>query len=108
MAYREPMKFVELDAGGWRSPADFAGALKQAIGAPDWHGSGIDAFLDTMIYHDDINALKAPYTIVIRGLSKAGIEVQTMARILAEHIEHDATSDWGTDLEVRMKIEEAD
>jgi hypothetical protein len=106
MSFREPMKIVELDAHGWRSAGDCVQALKKAIGAPSAHGSGIDAFVDTMIHHDDINTLKAPYTIVIHGLNKADPEARAMARTLAEHVNEDGASDWGTDLEVRMQIEE--
>ena len=64
------MRIVELHADGWVTATDFVNALKKAIGAPDWHGSSADAFLDSMIYHDDINALKSPYTIRISGADK--------------------------------------
>jgi hypothetical protein len=62
---------------------DFMNALKKAIGAPDWHGSSADAFLDSMIYHDKINALKSPYTIRIGGVDKAKPEAQDAIRLLA-------------------------
>src|SRR5215813_2329847 len=65
------MRIVELHADDWVTAADFMNALKKAIGAPDWHGSSVGAFLDSMIYHDDINALKSPYTIKIAGADKA-------------------------------------
>jgi len=84
---------------------DFVNALKIAIGAPDGHGNGIDAFLDTMIYHDEINALKSPYRIKIIGLDKAGLEAQEPARLLAQLINELGASDRGTDLEVTMIIE---
>ena len=43
------MRIVELHADGWATSTDFANALKEAIGAPDWHGCSPDAFLQ---FHD--------------------------------------------------------
>jgi barstar (barnase inhibitor) len=77
------MQIVELHAEGWVTAADFMQALKKAIGAPDWHGSNVDAFLDSMIHHDDINALKSPYAIRICGVDKAKPEAQDAVRLLA-------------------------
>ena len=71
-----PLRIVELRAEDWVTAMDFLGALKDAIGAPDWHGDSADVFLDSMIYHDDINVLKSPYTIRILGADKAGTEAQ--------------------------------
>jgi len=39
-----------------------------------------------MIWHDDINALKAPYTIKITGADKAGFEAQDAIRRYAQVI----------------------
>jgi hypothetical protein len=99
------MQIVELDAAGWITALDFLNALKKAIGAPDWHGSSVDAFLDTMIYHDDINALRSPYTIRIVGTRRAKPEVQDMIRLLAWHIDKHGAADRGGNLEVTMLVE---
>ncbi len=100
------MRIVELRADTWATAVDVANALKKAIGAPDWHGSSPDAFLDSMIYHDDINALKSPYTIRISGAAKAKPEAQDVIHLLARLINEQSASDRGTDLEVRMLIED--
>jgi hypothetical protein len=84
---------------------DFVGALKKAIGAPDWHGDSVDALLDSMIYHDDINALKPPYTISIAGADKAGSEAQHIIRQLAQLLNKYGSSDRGGDLDVAMLVE---
>jgi hypothetical protein len=86
---------------------DFLNALKKAIGAPDWHGSSPDAFLDSMIYHDEINALRAPYTIAISGANKAKPEAQDAIRLLARLINERGASDRGTDLEVTMLVKDS-
>jgi barstar (barnase inhibitor) len=101
-----PMQIVELHAERWVTAMDFLSALKTAIGAPDWHGDSVDAFLDTMIYHDDINTLKAPYTIRIVGAGKAGTEAQHEIRLLARVIWEVGASDRGGDLEVTMLVED--
>jgi hypothetical protein len=100
------MPVVELHAHGWVTAMDFVNALKTAIGAPDWHGSGPDAFLDSMIYHDDINALKSPYTIRIIGVKMAKPEAQNAIRELAGLIDERGASDRGGDLEVTMLVED--
>lgn len=81
-------------------------ALKKAIGAPAWHSSSPDAFLDSMIYHDDINELKAPYTIRISGADKAAPDAQATIRLLARLINERSAPDRGGDLEVTMLIKE--
>jgi len=100
------MEIVELHADGWVTAMDFMNALKKAIGAPDWHGSSYDAFLDSMIYHDDLNALRSPYTIRISGVHKAKPEAQNAIRLLARLINEHGASDRGGDLEVTMLVEE--
>jgi hypothetical protein len=101
------MQIVELHADGWVTAMDFMNALKKAIGAPDWHGSSADAFLDSMIYHDKINALKSPYTIRIGGVDKAKPEAQDAIRLLARLINECGASDGGTDLEVTILVDDS-
>jgi hypothetical protein len=101
------MQIVELRADDWVSVLDFVNALKKAIGAPDWHGNSVDAFLDSMIYHDDINELRSPYTIRIGGVDKAKPEVQDEVRLLARLINEAGASDRGGDLEVTILVEDA-
>jgi hypothetical protein len=100
------MRIVELHADDWVTATDFMDALKKAIGAPDWHGSSADAFLDSMIYHDDINALKSPYTIRIGGMDKAKPEAKDAICVLARLINELGASDRGTDLEVTIVLED--
>jgi hypothetical protein len=96
------MRVVELHADAWVTAMDFVNALKKAIGA---HGCSADAFLDSMIYHDDLNALKSPYTIRISGADKAKPEAQDAIRLLARLINERGASDRGTDLEVTVLVE---
>jgi len=44
---------------------DFVDALNKAICAPSGRGSGPGAFIDSMIWHDDMNVRKALYTMEI-------------------------------------------
>jgi hypothetical protein len=96
------MTVVDLDATSWRSGIDFYNAIRQAVGAPPWHGSSVDAFLDSMVYHDEINELKAPYTLKIHGLFDASPDAQAAARELADAIRSHGRSDLGSDLHVEL------
>lgn len=100
-----PMQIIEVHANGLVTAIDFMEALKDAIGAPDWHGNSTDAFLDSMIHRDDINMLKAPYTIRIVGADMAGREAQDAMRLLARAIDEHGASDRGGDLEVTILVE---
>jgi hypothetical protein len=55
---------------------------------------GVDAFLDSMICHDDINALKSPHTIRIGGVDMAKPEVHAIG-LLARSIDELNDSDRG-------------
>ena len=61
---------------------------------------------DSMIYHDDINALRAPYIIRISSLDKAMPEAQDAIHLLAGLINGAGASDRGTDLEVTSLTED--
>ena len=65
------MNILELDARQWKTPADFYNALLRKLGAPDWHGTSINAFIDSMIV-GDINEVTSPLRVVASGLQSAG------------------------------------
>ena len=81
-------------------------ALKSAIGAPARHGDGIDAFIDSMIVHDEINTLRSPYTLMITGLRDAAPDARQFACDFADSINRAGMSDHGTDLEIRIVVED--
>jgi len=68
------MKIIELDASRWPTALDFYDALLAGLGAPDWHGISVDAFIDSIIY-GNINSVEPPYKIAVTGLDKASNEV---------------------------------
>jgi hypothetical protein len=98
------MRVIEIDASKWTSVVDFCHALRGAIGAPDWHGSSVDAFVDTMAIHDDINAVKAPYTIRITNAAKLASDVKAEVEIFAGAVNKAAAPDRGSELEVKIEI----
>jgi Barstar (barnase inhibitor) len=59
----------EIDGSDWRSVKDFLMALRAAIGAPDEHGSNVNAFIDSMIWVG-INQTEPPYEIRISGTER--------------------------------------
>ena len=58
------MHTFRLDASNWKSILDFYYELLPALGAPIWHGWGINALIDSMIY-GDINKIVPPYAVQI-------------------------------------------
>jgi hypothetical protein len=71
------MQTIELDASGWKTPDDFRAALKAAIGAPQWHGDIVAAFLDS-IFGGGMNALKPPYVIKIVNTADLTPEIKEL------------------------------
>jgi hypothetical protein len=60
------MRFIDLDAGKWKTTLDFYDALLAAIGAPKGHGLSPAALIDSMVW-GGMNSLEPPYTIRISG-----------------------------------------
>jgi Barstar (barnase inhibitor) len=80
------MRAIELDASGWHTVNDFINVLKAAIGAPEWHGSNVAAFIDSMIA-GGVNALEPPYVIKLVNSGNLKHEVVAFIRDLASAIE---------------------
>ena len=100
------MHTIDLDASRWTKLQDFYDALLLAVGAPPWHGTGINAFVDSMIY-GGINSLEPPYTIRIHHLRESPKdvldEVELTKNYLGEHRAH-FRAQYGRDVEVRLEI----
>jgi hypothetical protein len=99
---------VELDASGWKTAQDFRLALKAAIGAPEWHGEIVGAFLDS-IFGGGMNTLEPPY--VIKVVNTAGLvpEVKEILRDFSSAIAETRArrlARIGEDVAVRLEIED--
>ena len=73
---------IELDAGSWKTAYDFRSALKAAIGAPEWHGDIVAAFLDS-IFGGGMNVLKPPYVIKVVNTVHLAPELKELIRDLS-------------------------
>lgn len=62
---------------------DFCHALLDAIGAPEVHGMSPDAFVDSMIW-GGMNAVEAPYAVLVSGLATAPKEVRDEVELVKE------------------------
>ena len=80
------MRVIELNARDWQTPVDFTNALKVALRAPEWHGSNVAAFIDSMIA-GGINTLEPPYVIKVVNSGNLTHEVAAFIRDLASAIE---------------------
>ena len=70
---------IELDAGSWKTTSDFRSALKDTIGAPEWHGGSAAAFLDS-IFGGGMNALEPPYLIRVVNTAQLAPELEELIR----------------------------
>jgi len=70
------MQFLDIDASEWRSVDDFYEALLRVIGAPEGHGAGPDAFVDSMVW-GGMNAVEPPYTVRISGAEKLPASIES-------------------------------
>ena len=71
------MQTIELDGASWVEPLDFWMALRDALGVVAGHGTGFDAFEDSVFYHPEMLTIRPPFTIAVRNapsLSRRDIE----------------------------------
>lgn len=101
------MREIVLDAGAWRTPADFLEALKATLGMPDGHPLDLDAVVDSMIWEEE-NNIEAPYKlrIVNTGAIPAQVaeDIAVLARMVADArvLRRDQE---GTDVGVRILLD---
>ncbi len=76
---------IVLEGSCWKDDADVHDALLPALGVPEGHGRTLDALNDT-IGGDDINAVRLPYRIHIRGFDRMGADARTMVERFRELI----------------------
>lgn len=85
------MRIIELDAQSWKIYEDYAIALRMALGSPEWHGSSVNAFIDSMVY-GGMNKINPPYKIIIKNtknLSKDIIEeIEALKKSLPRYWEN--------------------
>ena len=101
------MRTIELRAKNWTSVLDFYHALLAALDAPKWHGEGIDAALDSIVW-GGINGVKPPYAIRVVGASSLAPKIRHEIEVLAKHIaEHRKEHQWrrGKDVEVSLEVD---
>jgi len=98
---------IELDASSWKTAQDFRLALKAAIGAPEWHGEIVGAFLDS-IFGGGMNTLEPPYVIKVVNTADLAPEVKEMLRDFSSAIAEARArrlARIGEDVTVRLEIE---
>ncbi|HYM31117.1 MAG TPA: barstar family protein, partial [Candidatus Cybelea sp.] len=79
------MKIIDMDGSAWNSVADFYDVILPALGAPKWHGRNLDALNDS-ISGNDINEVRLPYTIRIRGAANMNATARAMVERFRELI----------------------
>lgn len=98
---------IDLDASSWKTAQDFRLALKAAIGAPEWHGEIVGAFLDS-IFGGGMNTLEPPYVIKVVNTADLAPEVKEMLRDFSSAIAEARArrlARIGEDVTVRLEIE---
>ena len=101
------MREILLDGGQWKSRADFFEALAEGLGSVEWHGRNADAFLETMIYHVDLNTVQPPYVLKILNASEEvrGYVAKFALWIEEARADRRSNAEWDGDVEVRMVVE---
>jgi len=101
------MRTIELNAFGWKHALDFYDALLAALGAPEWHGRSVNALADTMIWSDEINAVKPPYVVKVANLAGAPAAVREEVRVAKDWLETSRAEfrdSNGRDVDVRFEL----
>jgi hypothetical protein len=61
------MRTIVLDGSSWSAPLDFWDALREALGVVPGHGTGFDAFEDSVFYHPDMLSVRPPFTVIVQN-----------------------------------------
>ena len=77
------MSTVVVDWSQIDSRAAFFELVLPQLGAPDWHGNNLDALNDSVI-GDDLNELKAPYTVHFRNADKVRDDLLEFSRQVSD------------------------
>lgn len=80
------VEIIELDGKNWQSILDFYDALRTVLGSPDWHGAGIDAMIDSMIW-GEINEVEPPYTVRLVNTRQLPKEIRDEIELLKQELE---------------------
>lgn len=72
---------LSLSAAQWRGAADGHRAFLAALGAPDWHGPGLDALADSL--RGGVNRVEPPLWLQIRDMSMAAPAAQDYVTALS-------------------------
>lgn len=100
------IKEILLDATEWQTKEDFFETLAQALGSIEWHGRNADAFLETMIYHTDLNTVQPPYQLSVQHVSgDVGEYVEKFVSWVHEaKADRKTDPEWGDNVEVHMRV----
>jgi hypothetical protein len=101
------MREVILDASSWTNPINLDTALREALGAPHWHGNSFDAWIDSMIW-GEINEVEAPYLLRITGTAGCTRELRNHLQDFADSIQKarkERTETRGEEWDVFVRIE---
>jgi hypothetical protein len=63
------MQAVQLDGSLWTERLDFWLALRDGLGVVPAHGTGFDAFEDTVFYNPDMLTIRPSFAITVRNAS---------------------------------------
>ena len=80
------MRVFTLDASEWNTPTDFYDSILFVLEAPHWHGSNVNALIDSMVY-GSINGVEPPYKIWIKGAANLPSKVKTELGYLVEALQ---------------------
>ena len=93
------MRTFTLQASEWKTPSDFYESILAVLEAPRWHGTGVDALIDSMIY-GGINGIEPPYRIWIKGTADLPVPVKAELGLLAEVIEEQGGPEKGITIQI--------
>ena len=74
-----------LHASEWKTPLDFYESILAVLEAPHWHGTNMNALIDS-IFYGGINGIDPPYKIWIKDAGNLPAEVKTEVGWLAEAV----------------------
>ena len=100
------LRTLEIDGTRWRSQKDFYDALSDILGGVERSCRSSGAFLETMIYYPELNALQPPYEVVITNPSEElrPFLIDFACGIAEARMDRLTNPTWGDDLDVVVTV----
>ncbi len=92
---------ILLDGRSWRTPLDFYQAILPQIGAPEWHGTNLNALDDSLVF-GGMNSVRPPFRFRLSNIRDLPADIREELKGLVEIVER-GRDEYGLDIDIEVE-----